>query len=397
MSEPRAQPGVAPKQNTSATKHALRIAFIQHGAFGQVEKNTFSKHPLPPVRSGYEAAAQHFSPEDLDVQVSGRAFLVTGANSGLGKATALEIAKRGGTVHLVCRDAARSEAAQTEILRESGNQNIFLHIVDLSDPKEIWKFVENFKQEHTLNVLINNAGCMVNKREITEDGLEKNFATNTLGIYILTVALIPVLEKAQDPRVVTVSSGGMLVQKLSTLDLQWERAAFDGTMVYAQNKMLWKRPLLSALHPPQRQQVVMTEQWARVHPTIHFSAMHPGWADTPVPSSPCPILPVSHLPHWCPVFICPRPSPCPRLPPCRREAGHAGVPRQVQGQAAHGGAGGGHCAVAGAGCRRLQAAQRPLLPRSETSSQTLAACKNLLLAGGRGETHGNPGRDGSEV
>ncbi|XP_054978238.1 dehydrogenase/reductase SDR family member 12 isoform X8 [Sorex araneus] len=266
MSEPRAQPGVAPKQNTSATKHALRIAFIQHGAFGQVEKNTFSKHPLPPVRSGYEAAAQHFSPEDLDVQVSGRAFLVTGANSGLGKATALEIAKRGGTVHLVCRDAARSEAAQTEILRESGNQNIFLHIVDLSDPKEIWKFVENFKQEHTLNVLINNAGCMVNKREITEDGLEKNFATNTLGIYILTVALIPVLEKAQDPRVVTVSSGGMLVQKLSTLDLQWERAAFDGTMVYAQNK---------------RQQVVMTEQWARVHPTIHFSAMHPGWADTP--------------------------------------------------------------------------------------------------------------------
>ncbi|XP_054978252.1 dehydrogenase/reductase SDR family member 12 isoform X11 [Sorex araneus] len=334
MSEPRAQPGVAPKQNTSATKHALRIAFIQHGAFGQVEKNTFSKHPLPPVRSGYEAAAQHFSPEDLDVQVSGRAFLVTGANSGLGKATALEIAKRGGTVHLVCRDAARSEAAQTEILRESGNQNIFLHIVDLSDPKEIWKFVENFKQEHTLNVLV------------------------------------------------TVSSGGMLVQKLSTLDLQWERAAFDGTMVYAQNK---------------RQQVVMTEQWARVHPTIHFSAMHPGWADTPVPSSPCPILPVSHLPHWCPVFICPRPSPCPRLPPCRREAGHAGVPRQVQGQAAHGGAGGGHCAVAGAGCRRLQAAQRPLLPRSETSSQTLAACKNLLLAGGRGETHGNPGRDGSEV
>ncbi|XP_055982148.1 dehydrogenase/reductase SDR family member 12 [Sorex fumeus] len=218
------------------------------------------------TKSGYEAASQHFSPDDLDVQVSGRAFLVTGANSGLGKTTAMEIAKRGGTVHLVCRDAARSETAKSEILRESGNQNIFLHIVDLSDPKEIWKFVENFKQEHKLNVLINNAGCMVNKRELTEDGLEKNFATNTLGVYILTVALIPVLEKEQDPRVVTVSSGGMLVQKLSTQDLQWERAAFDGTMVYAQNK---------------RQQVVMTEQWARVHPSIHFSSMHPGWADTP--------------------------------------------------------------------------------------------------------------------
>ncbi|XP_057563853.1 dehydrogenase/reductase SDR family member 12 isoform X5 [Hippopotamus amphibius kiboko] len=107
---------------------------------------------------------------------------------------------------------------------------------------------------------------MVNKRELTEDGLEKNFATNTLGVYVLTTALIPVLEKEHDPRVVTVSSGGMLVQKLNTDDLQSERTAFDGTMVYAQNK---------------RQQVVLTEQWARAHPAIHFSCMHPGWVDTP--------------------------------------------------------------------------------------------------------------------
>ncbi|TKC51951.1 hypothetical protein EI555_015166, partial [Monodon monoceros] len=92
--------------------------------------------------------------------------MVTGGNSGIGKATAFEIAKRGGTVHLVCRDQNRAEGARGEIIRESGNQTV-------------WKFVENFKQEHTLNVLINNAGCMVNKRELTEDGLEKNFATNT--------------------------------------------------------------------------------------------------------------------------------------------------------------------------------------------------------------------------
>ncbi|XP_032352110.1 dehydrogenase/reductase SDR family member 12 isoform X5 [Camelus ferus] len=107
---------------------------------------------------------------------------------------------------------------------------------------------------------------MVNKRELTEDGLEKNFATNTLGVYVLTTALIPVLEKEHDSRVITVSSGGMLVQKLNTNDLQSERTAFNGTMVYAQNK---------------RQQVVLTEHWARAHPAIHFSCMHPGWADTP--------------------------------------------------------------------------------------------------------------------
>uniref|UniRef100_A0A2K5LZ29 Uncharacterized protein n=1 Tax=Cercocebus atys TaxID=9531 RepID=A0A2K5LZ29_CERAT len=190
--------------------------------------------------NGYESSSKDFVPHDLEVQVPGIVFLVTGGN-GIGKATALEIAKRDKqllTFHLVCRDQARAEDARGEIIRESGNQNIFLHIVDLSDPKKIWKFVENFKQEHKLHVLINNAGCMVNKRELTEDGLEKNLLPILwVSVYILTTGPIPVLEKEHDPRVITVSSGGMLVQKLNTNDLQCERTAFDGTTVYAQNKV----------------------------------------------------------------------------------------------------------------------------------------------------------------
>ncbi|XP_036432129.1 dehydrogenase/reductase SDR family member 12 isoform X2 [Colossoma macropomum] len=114
---------------------------------------------------------------------------------------------------------------------------------------------------------------MVNQRELTDEGLEKNFATNTLGTFILTTALIPALKNSQDPRVVTVSSGGMLVQKLDVEDLQFEKGTFDGTMAYAQNK---------------RQQVVMTEQWAAQHKEIHFSSMHPGWADTPAVQSSMP-------------------------------------------------------------------------------------------------------------
>ncbi|XP_075419606.1 dehydrogenase/reductase SDR family member 12 isoform X2 [Tenrec ecaudatus] len=191
----------------------------------------FAKGLREYTRSGYEVASQDFIAGDLEIQVPGRAFLITGGNSGIGRETAIEIAKRGGTVHLVCRDQGRAEAAKVEIIRESGNQNIFLHIVDLSNPKNIWKFAEKFKKEHKLNVLINNAGCMVNKRELTEDGLEKNFATNTLGVYILTTALIPALENEHDPRV--------------------------------------------------RQQVVLTERWASMHRAIHFSSMHPGWVDTP--------------------------------------------------------------------------------------------------------------------
>ncbi|XP_051869261.1 dehydrogenase/reductase SDR family member 12 [Pristis pectinata] len=219
------------------------------------------------TRSGYEAAAQHFGAKDLDVDVTGRCFLITGANSGIGKAAALEIAMRGGTVHLVCRNKERAEEAKAEIVKASNNKEVFVHILDMSRPMMIWTFADEFQQTHgKLNVLINNAGCMINQRQMTADQLESNFATNTLGVYILTTALVPLLQKSEDARVITVSSGGMLVQKLNVEDLQFEEGQFDGTMAYAQNK---------------RQQVIMTEQWTKMHKNIHFSSMHPGWADTP--------------------------------------------------------------------------------------------------------------------
>uniref|UniRef100_H3A147 Dehydrogenase/reductase 12-like a n=1 Tax=Latimeria chalumnae TaxID=7897 RepID=H3A147_LATCH len=185
----------------------------------------------------------------------------TGANSGTGKVIALEIAKRGGAVHMVCRDQKSTEEIQAEIVKETGNEKVFVHILDLSEARKIWDFSERFRKDHeTLNVLINNAGCMINQRGCTAEGMEMNFATNTLSTYILTTSLIPLLEKSEDPRVITVSSGGML------LYLQSEKGHFDGTMVYAQT---------------QCQQVVMTEQWSQTHKTIHFSVMHTGWVDTP--------------------------------------------------------------------------------------------------------------------
>uniref|UniRef100_UPI003AAE03AA dehydrogenase/reductase SDR family member 12 isoform X1 n=1 Tax=Centroberyx gerrardi TaxID=166262 RepID=UPI003AAE03AA len=226
------------------------------------------------TRNGYEAAFKTFEAKDLDVSVVGRSFMVTGANSGIGKATAMAIAKKGGTVHMVCRNKDKAEEARADIVRESGNTEVYIHILDMSETRKVWEFAEAFKRQHpSLNVLINNAGCMVNKREANAEGLEKNFATNTLGMYILTQTLIPLIQRSRDPRVITVSSGGMLVQKLCVDNLQSKRGYFDGTMVYAQNK---------------RQQVVLTEQWAKANPVIHFSVMHPGWADTPAVSTSMP-------------------------------------------------------------------------------------------------------------
>ncbi|XP_063049220.1 dehydrogenase/reductase SDR family member 12 isoform X2 [Engraulis encrasicolus] len=225
------------------------------------------------TKSGYEAASKAFAASDLEVNLKGRSFVITGANSGIGKAAAQEVANRGGSVHLVCRNRERAEAARDDIIQHSNNQDVHVHIVDMSSPRQVWEFATGFTEKHTVNVLVNNAGCMVNQRELTEDGLEKNFATNTLGTYILTTALIPALKKAADARVITVSSGGMLVQKLNFEDLQFEKGTFDGTMAYAQNK---------------RQQVIMTERWADQHKEIHFSSMHPGWADTPAVRSAMP-------------------------------------------------------------------------------------------------------------
>lgn len=216
--------------------------------------------------SGYKSASKNFNPADLEVDVSNEAFMITGANSGIGYSTALAIAKKGGTVHMVCRNQERGEKAKQTIIEESKNENIHLHLVDMSDTRGVFKFAKDFvdEQKH-LNVLVNNAGVMHNTREVTEEGLEKNFATNSLGTYVLTFTLIPLLSRNENARVITVSSGGMYTQKLDLKNLQSEKS-FDGTYSYAHQK---------------RQQVIMTEQWAKKFPEIHFYCMHPGWADTP--------------------------------------------------------------------------------------------------------------------
>lgn len=160
------------------------------------------------TKTGFTAAQKSFKPDALDVDISQKSFMITGANSGVGKATALALAKMGAVIHMVCRDQGRGEQARDEIVEISGNNKVELHILDMSQPSNVCRFARDFvSSERPLHVLVNNAGCMVNQREVTTDGLEKNFATNTLGTYILTKELIPCLSKNESPRVITVSSG----------------------------------------------------------------------------------------------------------------------------------------------------------------------------------------------
>lgn len=109
---------------------------------------------------------------------------------------------------MVCRNEERGSQAQNEIKEATKSDDIHLHVLDMSEPKHVHTFASKFIAENKpLHVLVNNAGCMVNERETTADGLDKNFATNTLGAYMLTTALVSHIMKHESPRVITVTSG----------------------------------------------------------------------------------------------------------------------------------------------------------------------------------------------
>lgn len=204
--------------------------------------------------------------------LSGRVCVVTGANQGIGRATATAMAQRGATVHLLCRSESRGASAALEISQQTGNSNVHAHVCDLASMGAIRAVADELKRrDEPVHVLVNNAGVMEHQRSESTDGFELNFAVNVLGTFLLTEALLPLLQRgAPESRVVTVATGGILTQPLSN-DLQMDRVKFDGTEAYARNK---------------RVQTALTEKWSSMYGSgprgVGFYCMHPGWVDTTV-------------------------------------------------------------------------------------------------------------------
>jgi NAD(P)-dependent dehydrogenase (short-subunit alcohol dehydrogenase family) len=217
-------------------------------------------------RTGYQRHAASFEPSDLDVDLRGRICLITGSNSGVGRAAALALAKLGAHVRLLCRSEARGLEARDQIRTESGNSEVHLDAVDVSSLASIHALCERLPVNR-VDVLVHNAGLMVPERRLSPDGLEVTFATHVLGPFLLTQLLRPRLERSQDARVITVTSGGMYSARLDLRDLAGSERPWDGVRAYAQTK---------------RMQVVLSEEMARRwgSEALHFEAMHPGWADT---------------------------------------------------------------------------------------------------------------------
>lgn len=162
--------------------------------------------------------------------------LITGATSGIGKQTAISLAKLGYCVVITGRNREIGQNAIEEIKKLSGNFNVDLILSDISTQEGIYSLANQFKLKYNyLDILINNAGVASSSKSLTIDGIELNFATNVIAPFLLTSLLMQHLEKSILPRVITLT-GGDLPSKIDLNNIQSEKS-FNGLSSYSQSKI----------------------------------------------------------------------------------------------------------------------------------------------------------------
>lgn len=175
--------------------------------------------------------------DTTDKTMSGKTALVTGATAGIGEVTARELARRGANVVVVGRSRERCEATVNAIRQETGNASVSYLVADLSSQSDVRKLARDFLQSHErLDVLVNNAGAMFTKRLESVDGIEKTFALNHLGYFLLTSLLLDTLKRSAPSRVVNVASDAhRFVSKIDFDDPQGMKK-YSGWHAYSQSK-----------------------------------------------------------------------------------------------------------------------------------------------------------------
>lgn len=203
----------------------------------------------------------------------GRTAIVTGASSGLGKATATGLARLGATVHLVVRDTERGRSAAADIEREVPGAELVVDRCDVSDFEDIRRYADEL-DAGPIDVLVHNAGVMPPERTLTPQGHEVTLATHVLGPLLLTELLRPSLAGG---RVILVASGGMYTQRLPSNDPEYRIGTYRGATAYARSKRIQVAltPLLAARLAPDN---------------ITVATMHPGWSDTPGLTTSLPLF-----------------------------------------------------------------------------------------------------------
>ena len=224
-------------------------------------------------RIGWALRSRSFDPLP---DARGRQVVITGASAGLGRSAARMIAAAGASVTMVSRDRDRAAAAIAEVQEAANGGGVRFEAADMSDLASVAELADRLLETHPrIDALVLNAGVLLDRRELTDDGIELAWATNVVGPFLLEQLLMPALQAARG-RVVMVTSGGAYSEhlELPAFDAD-DSVPYKGSSVYARTK---------------RAQIVLaelqTEQLAETGVTVH--AVHPGWADTPGVKSSLP-------------------------------------------------------------------------------------------------------------
>ena len=174
-------------------------------------------------------------------RLDGKTAIITGSNTGIGKETALDLARRGARVIMACRNLEKANAALKEIVEKSGNDNIVVKHLDLASLKSVREFADDInRNEDRLDILTNNAGIFgLQTLTKTEDGLEMTMAVNHFGHFLLTNLLLELLKKSAPSRVVIVSAmGHWLATKTGLLEnMRVAKYSYSFLNVYQESKL----------------------------------------------------------------------------------------------------------------------------------------------------------------
>ena len=204
-------------------------------------------------------------------RLDGKTAIITGANTGIGLETAVDLAKRNARVILACRSVERGEKAAVEVRKRSGNDNVVFRQLDLASLDSVRQFsTKVLEEEPRIDILINNAGVMaIPERTLTQDGFEMHFGVNHLGHFLLTNLLLDRIKEAPSARIVNVSSIGHSFGHLDFDNLNSERSYTEWS-AYGTSKLaniVFTRGLAKRL------------QGTRVTTNV----LHPGAIDTELP------------------------------------------------------------------------------------------------------------------
>ncbi|HKK75183.1 MAG TPA: SDR family oxidoreductase [Saprospiraceae bacterium] len=198
-----------------------------------------------------------------------RVALITGCNTGIGKHTAIELAKQGYEVVMLVRDSDKSRAAQEEIKKASSSDEVQLFYVDLASLASIREVVDRLKQNYTkVDLLINNAGILKREEVPSADGFELSIAVNYMAPFYLTQLLLPLIQAAEAARIINLSSE-MYKRGKVRLDQGFSAEEFDGIQAYSDSKLLL---------------IYYTKSLAKrlMNQNITVNALHPGVIGTDV-------------------------------------------------------------------------------------------------------------------